>query len=135
MLEDPTSELGKSFPLVFLQYHDRLNVHSQHILPAALKVVQAEPTLEMNPLDAEARGIADGDIVSIYNDRGSCKMRVFLTEGIVPGAVATQSGWTPDYTIEGNYQELTHLTLNPVEEFISQTSTAFYDVLVEVQKA
>ena len=30
---------------------------------------------------------------------------------------------------------LTHLTLNPTEEFISQTSTAFYDVLVEVEKA
>ena len=28
-----------------------------------------------------------------------------------------------------------HLTLNPTEEFISQTSTAFYDVLVEVEKA
>lgn len=53
----------------------------------------------------------------------------------MPGTVATQSGWTPDYTIEGNYQTLTHLTLNPTEEHISQTCTAFYDVLVEVEKA
>ena len=135
MLEDPKGPLGESYPLVFLQYHDRLNVHTQHILVDALKVVQTEPLLEMNPVDAEQRGIADGDVVSIYNDRGSCKMKVFLTEGIVPGTVATQSGWTPDYTIEGNYQELTHLTLNPTEEFISQTCTAFYDVLVEVEKA
>lgn len=135
MLEDPKGPLGESYPLVFLQYHDRLNVHTQHVLVNALKVIQTEPLLEMNPVDAEQRGIADGDIVSIYNDRGSCKMKVFLTEGIVPGTVATQSGWTPDYTIEGNYQELTHLTLNPTEEFISQTCTAFYDVLVEVEKA
>lgn len=135
MLEDPTGPLGESYPLVFLQYHDRLNVHTQHILANELKVVQTEPLLEMNPVDADQRGIADGDVVAIYNDRGSCKMKVFLTEGIVPGTVATQNGWTPDYTIEGNYQELTHLTLNPVEEFISQTCTAFYDVLVEVEKA
>lgn len=135
MLEDPSSSLGESYPLVFLQYHDRLNVHTQHILVDSLKGVQSEPLLEMNPVDAAARDISDGDVVSVYNDRGACKMKVFLTEGIVPGAVATQSGWTPDYTIEGNYQELTHLTINPVEEFISQTSTAFYDVLVEVQKA
>ena len=135
MLEDPKGELGQKYPLVFLQYHDRLNVHTQHILIDALTAVQDEPLLEMNPVDAQARGISDGDVVSIRNDRGACKMRVFLTEGIVPGAVATQSGWTPDYTIEGNYQMLTHLTLNPTEEFISQTSTAFYDVLVEVEKA
>ncbi len=135
MLEDPAGELGASYPLVFIQYHDRLNVHTQHILVDSLRAVQSEPTLQMNPVDAEARGIADGDVVSIWNDRGSCKMKVFLTEGIVPGVVATQSGWTPDYTIEGNYQELTHLTLNPTEEFISQTCTAFYDVLVEVEKA
>lgn len=135
MLENPKGDLGKKYPLVFLQYHDRLNVHTQHILIESLTQVQGEPLLEMNPVDAEARGIADGDIVTIKNDRGTCKMKIFLTEGIVPGAVATQSGWTPDYTIEGNYQNLTHLTLNPTEEFISQTCTAFYDVLVEAEKA
>lgn len=135
MLEDPMGELGKKYPLVFLQYHDRLNVHTQHILVNSLTVVQDEPLIEMNPIDAHARGVTDGDVVTIKNDRGSCKMRAFLTEGITPGTVATQSGWTLDYTIEGNYQELTHLTLNPTEEFISQTCTAFYDVLVEIEKA
>ncbi len=135
MLEDPKGELGQKYSLVFLQFHDRLNVHSQHILIESLSVVQSEPLLEMNPLDAQARNIADGDVVSIRNDRGACKMKVFLTEGIVPGTVATASGWTPDYTIEGDYQMLTHLTLNPTEEFISQTCAAFYDVLVEVEKA
>ena len=44
-----------------------------------------------------------------------------VTEGHRAGTVATQSGWSPDYTIEGNYQTLTHLTLNPTEEHISQT--------------
>lgn len=125
----------REVPLVFLQYHDRMNVHTQHIGIPALAGIQDEPLLEMNPVDAKARGIADGDVVSITNDRGACKMKVFVTEGIVPGTVATQSGWTPDYTIEGNYQTLTHLTLNPTEEHISQTCTAFYDVLVEVEKA
>ena len=135
MLEDPKGPLGEKYPLVFLQYHDRMNVHTQHIGIPALAGIQDEPLLEMNPVDAKTRGIADGDVVSIVNDRGACKMKVFLTEGIVPGTVATQSGWTPDYTIEGNYQTLTHLTLNPTEEHISQTCTAFYDVLVEVEKA
>lgn len=110
-------------------------MHSQHILIPELSIVQSEPMLEMNPVDAEARGIKHGDVVLIKNDRGECKMKAFLTEGIHPGAVATASGWTPEQFIEGNYQMLTHFTINPTEEFIGQTSTAFYDVLVEVEKA
>ncbi len=134
--EDPREgELSEKYPLVFIQYHDRLNVHTQHILNPALTLVQDEPLLQMNPVDAEARGIQHGDVVHVYNDRGEMKLTVFLTEGIIPGTVATQSGWTPDYFIEGCYQNLTHLTLCDAEEAYSMSNTAFYDVLVEVEKA
>ena len=49
--------------------------------------------------------------------------------------VASQSGWTPDYFIEGCYQNLTHHTICDAEEAYSMTNSAFYDVLVEVEKA
>lgn len=133
--DDPASDLGKRYPLVLIQYHDRLNVHSQHILAEPLKIVQSEPLLWINPKDAEARDIAHGDVVEAYNDRGSVTMRAFVTEGIVPGTTATASGWTPDTSIAGSHQTLTYLDLNPVEEAISQTSSAFYDILVEIKKA
>jgi anaerobic selenocysteine-containing dehydrogenase len=133
--DDPAGELGQKYPLVMIQYHDRMNVHSQHILAEPLKVVQSEPQLWINPVDAGSRGIAHGDVVEIFNDRGSVTMRAFLTEGIVPGTTATASGWSPDASISGSHQTLTYLDLNPVEEHISQTSSAFYDILVEVKKA
>lgn len=134
--EDPREgELASKYPLVYIQYHDRLNVHTQHILNPALEVVQDEPLLQINPVDAEARGISHGDVVRVRNDRGSMKIRAFLTEGIIPGAVATQSGWTPDHFIEGCYQNLTHHTICDAEEAYSMTNSAFYDVLVEVEKA
>lgn len=135
MLEDPQSELGKKYPLVFIQYHDRLNVHSQQILAPALGFVQSEPLLQMNPVDMEPRGLSNGDTVRVWNDRGSMKCRIFETEAIVPGVTAMASGWTPDYFIEGEYQNLSHYEKNEVEEHISQTSTAFYDILVQVEKA
>jgi anaerobic selenocysteine-containing dehydrogenase len=135
MLEDPKGQIGRKFPLVCINYHDRLNVHSQHMLYPALKLVQSEPLLQINTRDAEARGIGHGDTVRVFNDRGDCVLKAFLTEGIVPGIVAVANGWTPDQYISGSNQNLTHLTLNPVEEAISQTSTAFYDVLVDVRKA
>ena len=128
-------ELAEKYPLVFIQYHDRLNVHTQHILNPALEIVQNEPLLQMNPADAKARGLAHGDIVRVRNDRGEMKIRLFITEGIIPGTVATQSGWTPDYFIEGCYQNLSHHTICDAEEAYSMTNTAFYDILVEVEKA
>lgn len=133
--ENPRGELGKKYPLVFIQYHDRLNVHTQHILGPALDLVETEQVLQMNPVDARARGISHGDLVRVCNDRGDMTVRLFETEGIVPGTVAVQSGWTPDYTIEGNYQTLTHFTICDAEEAYSETNSPFYDVLVEVEKA
>lgn len=128
-------ELAEKYPLVFIQYHDRLNVHTQHILNPALEIVQNEPLLQMNPADAKTRGLVHGDIVRVRNDRGEMKIRLFITEGIIPGTVATQSGWTPDYFIEGCYQNLSHHTICDAEEAYSMTNTAFYDILVEVEKA
>src|SRR5262249_37453048 len=40
-----------------------------------------------NPRDAAARGIADGDLVKIYNDRGAVICAAKLTERIRPGTV------------------------------------------------
>ncbi|WP_139651439.1 molybdopterin-dependent oxidoreductase [Raoultibacter phocaeensis] len=133
--EDPHGELGEKYPLVFLQYHDRITIHTQHMLADSLKAVGTEPQLQMNTKDAESRGIQHGDVVRVYNDRGECKVRAFLTEGIVPGSVAIPHGWTPDHFIEGNYQYLTHYKKNEAEEFYSQSNAALYDVLVEVEKA
>lgn len=134
--EDPREgELAQKYPLVYIQYHDRLNVHTQHILNPALEVVQDEPLLQMNSVDAEARGLAHDDVVRVFNDRGEMKIRLFVTDGIIPGTVATQSGWTPDYFIEGCYQNLTHHTICDAEEAYSMTNSAFYDVLVQVEKA
>lgn len=134
MLEDPKGELGKKFPLVCINYHDRLNVHSQHMLEPVLRIVASEPEVQISTLDAKARGITHGDKVRVFNDRGECTLKAFVTEGITPGVTAIANGWTPDEYIDGNHQNLTHLTINPVEEFISQTNAAFYDVLVEIQK-
>lgn len=133
--EDPKGELGEKYPLVFLQYHDRITIHTQHMLADALKAVGTEPWLQMSTTDAEARGIEHGDVVRVFNDRGECKVKAFVTEGIVAGSVAMPHGWTPDRFIEGNYQYLTHYKKNEAEEFYSQSNAALYDVLVEVEKA
>ena len=133
--DNPEDAFSGAYPLMFIQYHDRRLVHTQHTGIDMLNTVQAEPELYMNTADAAARSIVDGDVAHIYNDRGSCKAKVVTTDGIVAGTTAMAQGWAPEDFIEGHYQLLTHYAKNPVEEFISQTNSAFYDVRVEVEKA
>ena len=46
----------------------------------------------MHPDDAASRGIADGDIVRIFNVRGACLAGIRLTDGIRPGVVQLPTG-------------------------------------------
>ena len=133
--DNPEDAFKDTYPLMFIQYHERRLVHTQHTGIDVLNTVQAEPELYMNTSDAQERGIATGDVAHIFNDRGECKAKVIVTNGIVAGVTAISQGWTPDDFIEGHYQCLTHYVKNPVEEFISQTNSAFYDVRVQVEKA
>jgi trimethylamine-N-oxide reductase (cytochrome c) len=44
------------------------------------------------PADAEARGIKDGDIVKLYNDRGIVLVAARISERITPGSVMVNKG-------------------------------------------
>ncbi|WP_292351890.1 molybdopterin guanine dinucleotide-containing S/N-oxide reductase [Mesorhizobium sp.] len=46
----------------------------------------------MHPRDAETRGIADGDIIRLFNARGACLAAARLTESIRPGVVQLPTG-------------------------------------------
>ena len=46
----------------------------------------------MNPRDADARGIADGDIIRLFNTRGACLAAVRVTESIAPGIIQLPTG-------------------------------------------
>lgn len=48
--------------------------------------------LSINPADAAARGILDGQIVRVFNDRGSCLAGAVLTDGLIPGVVQLPTG-------------------------------------------
>ncbi len=46
----------------------------------------------MNPLDAKPRGIADGDIIRLFNARGACLAAVNVTDSIAPGIIQLPTG-------------------------------------------
>ena len=72
----------------------RARLHSQldcGDVSRAAKVAGREP-LRINPEDAAARDIADGDIVRVFNDRGQCLAGAVLTDALRPGVVELATG-------------------------------------------
>ncbi len=134
--------LAKKYPLTFLSTHTRFRTHSQFVNLPWLKEVNngGQGFLEINPAAAEPRGLGDGDVVEVFNDRGSMKVRARLTEGIKPGVVnCYQGGWDTvkvKHYIEGHPNNLTHQIANPAQSVIPnfRSNAAYYDCLVQVQR-
>ena len=86
--------------------------------------------LEMHPTDAKARGVADGDVVRVWNDRGEITLTA-LVEGAVPeGVVAGRLDWAKFNEGGVNVNALTSERLTDIG-----AAPTFYSVLVEVAKA
>ncbi|MGO4842080.1 molybdopterin dinucleotide binding domain-containing protein, partial [Rhizobiaceae sp. 2RAB30] len=54
--------------------------------------IQGREPIRLHPQDAARRGIADGDIVRVFNERGACLAGVILSEDIRPGVVQLATG-------------------------------------------
>jgi len=100
--ESLDSERAKKYPLLVVSNHPRWGVHAQHDDITWLREIdtckikgpdgyQYQP-LWIHPVDAAARGIKPGDIVSIYNERGMVLAGAYVTERIMPGAVSIDHG-------------------------------------------
>ncbi|MBR3357258.1 MAG: molybdopterin-dependent oxidoreductase [Solobacterium sp.] len=95
--EGPDDPLQKKFPLQLIGWHTRRRTHSMHDNNEWQDEVE-KPGLWIHPEDAAARGIANGDDVRIWNDRGTVIIPAVVTTRIMRGVVAmSQGGWyTPD---------------------------------------
>ncbi|MFN8558273.1 MAG: molybdopterin dinucleotide binding domain-containing protein, partial [Dehalococcoidia bacterium] len=95
---EPAEWLGSAaaarFPLQLIANNPKTRLHSQLDVGAysqASKVQGREP-VRIHPADAAARGIGDGDVVRLYNDRGSCLAGATLSDDVRPGVVQLSTG-------------------------------------------
>ena len=95
---EPFEWLGASaaarYPLHLLSHQPSARLHSQldHSPGSrAAKIKEREP-LRMNPDDAQARGIAGGDIVRVFNERGALLAAAVLDAGLRRGVVQIATG-------------------------------------------
>ncbi|MBI4594959.1 MAG: molybdopterin-dependent oxidoreductase [Candidatus Tectomicrobia bacterium] len=132
--EGRENPLVKKYPLVFVQRHSNFRTHSMYANVSWLLELNPEPLVEMNPVDARTRGINEGDMVLVYNDRGKAKLKARLNEGVKAGVVDIAQGWWFHQFGEGGFNCLTYEDRNPAQELVYEANSGFNDVLVEVEK-
>ncbi|MGV8083021.1 MAG: molybdopterin-dependent oxidoreductase [Coriobacteriia bacterium] len=133
--ESNRNKKAATYPLTFMNCRTVYTTHSQHVNLDWIRELIPEPWLEISPGDAAARGIASGDVVHVFNDRGSYKVKALITPEIKLGCVNQRQGWWPKHFPEGHYSTMLHMELNPAQDAISETNFSPYDNLVEIKKA
>lgn len=142
---EPAEWLGSAkaqrYPLHLLSNQPAARLHSQ-LDPCRLsrdsKVRQREP-ISINANDAAARGISDGDVVRVYNDRGAFLAGAVVADHLRPGVVQIATGAWYDPAEPGVPGSLEKhgspnvVTLDKGTSRLSQASVV-QTALVEVEK-
>lgn len=84
------------YPLTFVSgpNHQFLNSTMSNI--KSLQKLEKEPILSLHPEEAMKRGIQNGNRVRVFNELGEVKLRIFVTEDVLPGVALTQGLWWDD---------------------------------------
>ncbi len=133
----PGDPIQKKYPLQCFGFHGHGRIHSTfHNLPK-LRYMHPDMVV-MNPLDAQERGIKDGENVLVFNDRGTVMLPARVTPRIMPGVITIPQGaWYDPKTVNGKTVDvggcintLTHHLPSPYAK-----GNAQHNILVEVRKA
>ena len=124
-------QLARKYPLAFISPPAHHFLNSTFSAQPVFVRRESEPTLTIHPLDAAARGIADGARVRTFNDRGAFLATARVSDAARPGVVVGLSIWWAKMCPGGrNANAVTSQELTDMGG-----GATFYDVLVEVAPA
>ena len=127
----PNYEVATSqgrYPLAMISPPARNFLNSSFVNLKSLRDIEVEPVLEMHPSDAAARGITEGAVVRVFNDRGNYMCKARLNDRARQGVVHGLGIWWRKLGLNGtNVNELTSQQLTDLGR-----APVFYDCVVEV---
>jgi anaerobic selenocysteine-containing dehydrogenase len=127
---DSAPELAQRYPLAFISPPCRNFLNSSFANLPFARASEKEPRLDIHPDDARARGIANGERVRVFNDRGSYTLKAAVSDRARPGVVVAPSVWWRKLSPDGrNANDLTSQALADMGG-----AATYYDCLVEVEK-
>jgi molybdopterin-containing oxidoreductase family molybdopterin binding subunit len=132
--EGRRSEKAKTYPFTFITYKHVHSTHSQHLMLPYIREQLPEPRVEIAPEDARSRDITEGDLVRVFNDRGSFVLKASLSTAVRPGTVAMPQGWSQKDFLEGHPSDLGHIPRSEAQQRIVETNYPIWDILCDVRK-
>jgi anaerobic selenocysteine-containing dehydrogenase len=115
------------YSIQLLSPNTKNRIHSQFGNLGMIRQFAPHPSLEMNASDALERSISDGDMVKVFNARGSMNVAAKLSFSIRKGCASYYNGWwlseggTPNLFSKGRETDMGH-------------GAAFHDTLVEIER-
>jgi len=129
-VESRHSEAARTYPLELLSRKADNFLNSSFCNHPSHQLLEPKTNkLEMSRLDAELRGIADGDAVRIFNHRGEVRLTALVDGAVQPGVVATRLNWSKLMPDGIGINALTSERLTDMGG-----GPTFYSCLVEVEK-
>lgn len=128
---DGSPELAQNYPLNLVSPAAHHFLNSTFANMARMMKNEGAPTVYLNPVDAEARGLATGDWARVVNDRGAVRLRVQVGDWSRPGVVISPSLWWSRFMPDG--VGLNVLTTDAVADYGGGAS--FHTNLVQVERA
>lgn len=134
------SAITRRFPLHMISNQPKTRLHSQYDNGQYSRdsKIQGREPVRINPDDASKRGIGNGDVVRIFNDRGECLAGVILSDAVRPGVVQLSTGAWYDPQHPGQKNSLDKhgnpnvLTADRGTSKLSQATSA-HSCLVEIE--
>nr|WP_230972497.1 molybdopterin-dependent oxidoreductase [Archaeoglobus neptunius] len=102
-------EAAMKYRYVYVTRNALYRVHSTHSNNITMLELQDyKPRVWMNPETAREKGIEEGDLVEVYNDRGSVTGYAVMDAGIHPSVIVFEQGWWSRYLRGRSYNTLTY---------------------------
>jgi anaerobic selenocysteine-containing dehydrogenase len=124
-------ERKERYPLQFCCAHAQHFINGSFSDVAASQKLHGEPAIRLHPADAQARGLAAGDLCRVFNDRGGCLLTVEVSDDVGPGVVSADAVWWPRF----------HQGSGNINQFLSDDLTdlgkgpVYQECLVQIEAA
>jgi anaerobic selenocysteine-containing dehydrogenase len=126
--ESPSAQ--DRYPLAMISPPARNFLNSSFVNVKSLRDMEGEPLLEIHPQDAAVRQLQDGEMVRVFNDRGSYECKAHVSTRVRVGMVVGLGIWWRKLGPNGtNVNELTSQKLTDMGR-----APVFYDCAVQVAK-
>jgi anaerobic selenocysteine-containing dehydrogenase len=125
--ETPSSHAR--YPLAMISPPARNFLNSTFVNVKSLRDIEGEPIVEIHAQDAASRGIGEGALVRLFNDRGEYHCTACISERARPGVVNGLGIWWRKLGMRGtNVNEVTSQRLSDLGR-----APVFYDCLVQIE--